>query len=80
MLWILGNTSGLIRLPQMDMTNKTHRCTGCKKICVEPEGVWAWKPPTNRKVFFCSSLCAEEYGYGHAAVEALPPQSSSDLH
>jgi hypothetical protein len=61
----------------MDMTNKTHECTGCKKTCIEPdEGVWAWKPPTDYKVFFCSPACAEKYGYGHVGVETLPKRTT----
>jgi hypothetical protein len=63
-----------------DMTSKTHECAGCKKVCVEPEGILAWKPPRDYKVFFCSCLCAEKHVYGHAGVEALPPQLLSDRH
>ena len=56
------------------MVKTVRKCAGCNKACNEPEGIWAWKPPAGPKVFFCSSSCAEKHGFGHAGVEALPPQ------
>lgn len=50
---------------------KAHRCQGCKKVCYQPEGIWAWKLLPEAKVFFCSAACAEAAGFGHLGVEAL---------
>lgn len=51
---------------------KAHRCQGCKKVCYQPEGIWAWKLLPEAKVFFCSPQCAEADGFGHMGIETLP--------